>query len=372
MLIIAAAKLRADEEKKKQDAKPGEGAPTLPDLGGPPMPILPKTAFQVGTAVRDIFSGWTGVVVEGPQGEFGELVFIKSDEDQQTYPVRSDQIETIVTPAPPVTEMPVTLPPVAAEGEASGAPAGAPEKKEATPENKPKVGASFIVTDIGDKRKITYASLLAKAKPTISASKLIMEFGYVPVLWDKIVAALTSDGATVLRTNVKVDVRKLVAGGHNMREILVEACKAAGPVYGQTIRRINAVKGGLAVANRIKAARAENKSKLVAGKPTLPMPTQDPGQGMIYAWNDMTKEWYVTSVTAGKRMGMTASEAYSDKRNEERTRGLLFQKWNELAEGIKIKNNDVNKIMDEAFALVKSGKEIKEAITEMVSKYKEK
>jgi hypothetical protein len=261
-------------------------------------------------------------------------------------------------------------------------PEGAPEKEKATAETKPMAAASMIISDITDKRKITYASILEKSKPNISASKLISEFGYVPVMWDRLVAALTKDGATVLRTNVKVDVRKMLASGNNQREILTEACKAGGPVFHATLRRISAVTAGLALANRIKAARAENKAKLVrgytslkatggkqlfydvlqkygieltpqqnksilaeieksgtsdpmviqdiitkgmgvksittikkmgpskmnAGKPTLPMPTQDPGQGMIYAWNDMTKEWYVTSVTASKKIKASYKE----------------------------------------------------------------
>jgi hypothetical protein len=305
ILILAAAKLRADEESKKAEALSGkDGAPTLPYLsvGGPLAPTLAIPQFQVGTAVRDIFSGWGGVVVEGPQGEFGELVFIKSNTDGLTYPVRSAQIERVTTSVAPMSA-PSPAPEVPA------APAeGAPAKEEATKETKPKVGASFMVSDFGDPRKITYKALLEKVKPTISAAQLIKEFGYVPANFDRLVANLISDGVMVLRSNAKTNVRAMLVKGMNSREILLEACSAGGAVRSSTLRRIEAARAGMAVANRIKAARAENRAKVAGGKPTSPMPTQDPGAGMIYAWNPDTNEWYITTVSASKKVKASYKE----------------------------------------------------------------
>ena len=90
LLIVAAAKLRADDNEKKADeaALPGdEGNAVLPDvplLTPPtPMPGMGGSPFQPGAAVREILSGRTGIVVDGPQGDFGSLTFVKADDDQQ-------------------------------------------------------------------------------------------------------------------------------------------------------------------------------------------------------------------------------------------------------------------------------------------------
>lgn len=131
LLIVAAAKLRADDQEKKDEtALPGEGGTSvLPDIPLPGMvPPMGGAAgvgspFQPGAAVREILSGRTGVVVEGPQGDFGTLTFMKADEDQQTYAIPADQLEAVSPEAPPASLMPPVgaepegQPPVPAEGE---------------------------------------------------------------------------------------------------------------------------------------------------------------------------------------------------------------------------------------------------------------
>lgn len=299
--IVAAAKLRADEEAKKaadsgKDAPKG-GPEVLPPVGlGAPMP--PANPFQPGTSVRDILSGMTGVVVDPMDGNFGDLVFVKCDEDGQTYPIRSDQLERVQAAAPSPISAPAApaAPAPAPASPAAPGPAAAPGPKAS------KMEASDIVSDPADPRKLTYGAVLETAKGMVAkgpltASALLKSFGYVPESWDRLFAALSADGVVVLRSSAKTDIRDMVSKGMNAREILMAACSASGPVRSETVRRISAVRGGLDLANRVKAA----KQALLAEKPSKPQPAGDPGPGMVWAWDNTKKDWYALPISAAKK-----------------------------------------------------------------------
>jgi len=388
LAIVAAAKMRADEQEKKG----GPELSTLPPVGdamAPPAPVSTQ-AFPTGTLVRDILSGTTGVVVDPPLGDFGDLVFVKCDQDQQTYPMRSDQLEVlpVAAPAPMVAPVPEAMPApeaaTASEAAAAEAPPteegakpkaslkaarldpsdipagyavqplkpGQPAKDKLTCENcglswddanvtsmtpapsgrcpfecfhknldarlKPKGGIkrlpsgrwkdtngnSYATVEeaaeaeawlhVDDKldedspeaksqheaaveeilsgvkgsilrqedrvshpkaaKTITYGMVLEAAKPTITASKLLAFFGYVPKHWDRIIAALQKDGVTVLRANAAVDVKAMLAKGMNAQEIITDACAKNGPVLKATLQDLRKV--------AIEAAKiADNKAK---------------------------------------------------------------------------------------------------------------
>ncbi len=114
----------ADEEKKsddkpKDDKKPkDEKAPAddkseglgdkppvmegLPNLAPPMIPGMPGSKPMPGAKVRDKLSGQEGVVVPAPPGNFGEVVFVKSDADGLTHPVLSEFLETLPDMMPPM------------------------------------------------------------------------------------------------------------------------------------------------------------------------------------------------------------------------------------------------------------------------------
>lgn len=72
------------------DAGPVDSA-----LPGPPMMDDLGESFAPGTPVREVLSGQTGVVQEQPEGDFGDVIFVKYDSDGMTHPVMSDQIEKL-------------------------------------------------------------------------------------------------------------------------------------------------------------------------------------------------------------------------------------------------------------------------------------
>lgn len=292
LAIVASAKIRADEAAKKPPILEG-----LPPVGLGLEP--PKPSFQTGAAVREILSGRTGVVVDPPASVTShDLVFMKSDDDGRTYPIPADQLERVESsqPAPLAAPAPAPVIPEAA------APKPA-EKPEPKAERKPgpkasKIAASAVVSDAADGRKMTYEALLSQLPKPVTASALLAAFGYVPESWDRVIASLAQDGVVVLRANAKVDVRALLKRGMNPREIVAEACAANGPVRSETLRRIDAVRAGQRLAASIKAAIAENRSKVVADAPTKPQPAGDPGPGMVWAWDKDRQDWYAFPVSA--------------------------------------------------------------------------
>ena len=363
LAIVAQAKIRADEEEAK-------GMNALPDLDGDgipgvPLPGAPMTpTFSTGQAVRDILSGTEGVVVDAPEG-ITDLIFVRSDIDGLTYAIRPDQLEVLPNAAPP---MPMPMP----GGPDAGSDAGAEEVVEEVKDEevvaaslkagksyeeyknspemkairkkrlaeeaedkaagrgpgvepvdptdtiiteegvrhgaKAKLKSTSIVSDPGDLRKITYAKLKTIAGKTITSSKLVAAFGYVPQSWDGIVNALQADGVTVLRAGVKPDVRAMLAKKMNAREILLEACVSGGAIRASTIRRIEAVKNALAISAKLKANKRPKASLFrsrrvkaeIATKPTKPQPSADPGENMSWAWDNTKQEWYLQSFASKK------------------------------------------------------------------------
>ena len=363
LAIVAQAKIRADEEEAK-------GMNALPDLDGDgipgvPLPGAPMTpTFSTGQAVRDILSGTEGVVVDAPEG-ITDLIFVRSDIDGLTYAIRPDQLEVLPNAAPP---MPMPMP----GGPDAGSDAGAEEVVEEVKDEevvaaslkagksyeeyknspemkairkkrlaeeaedkaagrgpgvepvdptdtiiteegvrhgaKAKLKSTSIVSDPGDLRKITYAKLKTVAGKTITSSKLVAAFGYVPQSWDGIVNALQADGVTVLRAGVKPDVRAMLAKKMNAREILLEACVSGGAIRASTIRRIEAVKNALAISAKLKANKRPKASLFrsrrvkaeIATKPTKPQPSADPGENMSWAWDNTKQEWYLQSIASKK------------------------------------------------------------------------
>lgn len=292
LAFVAAAKIKADEAAKnppKPEALPPVG------LGLEP----PRPSFQTGAAVREILSGRTGVVVDPPASiSSSDLVFMKSDDDGKTYPIPSDQLERIESA--PI--MPIAAPAAAPAPVPAEAAIVVPEAAEAKPGPKAsKLAASALVSDAADKRRLSYASLVAKLPKTLTASALLQEFGYVPAGWDRLVASLGEDGIVVLRSSAKVDVRALLKKDMNPREIIAAACAACGPVRAETLRRIDAVNSGRRLAARIKAAIAGNKAKVAAAAPNKPQPPGDPGPDMVWAWDKERMDWYAFPVSASLR-----------------------------------------------------------------------
>lgn len=313
LAIVAAAKMRADQEAKKPPA-------ALPPVGLLDSPS-PQAHFQNGTAVREILSGRTGVVVEPPAGHFGDLVFMKCDDDQKTYPVPGDQLERVeiagTSPLNPVHDLAPKPSPIPAPSAEAVIPEAA--KPGAEPAKKPgpkasRILATAVVTDAPDKRNIIYAALLESLPKPVTSAALIKSFGYVPECWDRLVASLAEDGVVVLRAGTKVDVRGMLKRGMNTREIIADACAASGPVRSETLRRIDAVRAGRELAARIKAAIAENKAKLKAAAPTKPQPGADPGPGMVWAWDNVKMDWYAFPISASLKAKQIAARTAPSKK----------------------------------------------------------
>ncbi len=136
---VDALDIRAAEGDKK-DNKPEDKAPAdpsaAPELGAlpniAPPSLTPTPAVNsVGSAVRDKLSGQTGVVVAPPPGDFGAVIFVKSDSDGMTHPMLADYLELapMAAAAPVMNALPSVEPapgspiPGAGEGPSSMAPA---------------------------------------------------------------------------------------------------------------------------------------------------------------------------------------------------------------------------------------------------------
>lgn len=126
-----ASLLAFDGEESKQNQNPlvPEAPAASPEVASPMVDTLaPVGAFAFGAVVRDILSGHQGEVVQGPAGNFGDIVFVKFGD--QTNPVRQDQLELVTPPIEPLMpEAPVAEPQPEAEDK---------EKKESKGEKKEK------------------------------------------------------------------------------------------------------------------------------------------------------------------------------------------------------------------------------------------
>lgn len=133
-ILALDAPLSPDTQNPLVDNPAVPGLPEIP----PPTPAIPAAPqggglMAVGARVRDILSGREGEVVQGPEGDFGSVVFVKFD-DGKTTPMRGDQLEeTAPAPAPalppaaPVAEAPLPELPELGGGEEK--PAEGEEKK---------------------------------------------------------------------------------------------------------------------------------------------------------------------------------------------------------------------------------------------------
>lgn len=356
-------KIQAAEEAAK-DVPRGTDEPLAP------APLLTPVGskFPVGTKVRDMLSGQTGVVVEAPGGEgldWGGVVFVKLDADGATHPASGDFLEEVPT-APPVAPM-VTPPsapamdvlpapgPTGAEPAAEGSPApGSPipaktpkttnaalfrrrmnarlvnPDRPAAPSSQVKVTAAAdhddpVITRPRDPRRLRYSEMLAKlkAKPEPTHNDALSMVGYVPANWDQLVARLLGDGVVLRSKKEKFDVTAMIKAKFMETEIrYILGCRGV-PMYALD-QAFKTIKGSLPpkakrpyTAGDIKAFRAlydlgaEFTDDLVldemhqfeatelpvgfaAEMPSVPMPTDDPGAGMAWAWNNETKKWYKT------------------------------------------------------------------------------
>lgn len=325
-----------DKIKAAEDLDKAEGLDvprgTDDGLGAPPMmPGLPPRLAQ-GTKVRDKLSGQTGSVAEAPGGpgmDYGDVVFVKWDADGTTRPVLSEFLEPVPTAAPIVPMMPspgagaVQAPPLAPKpglpkavakkpelAEGAAAPdSPIPDKKTSTnaalhrramnarlsrpvtraaaapvaapPAGPAKVSASVaptsddpVITKAGDARALRYSQLVAKLKAGAGKTHgdALTIIGYVPQGWDQLVARLMGDGVMLRSPKSAFDVGAMVKAKFTENEIrYILGCKGV-PMYA-----LDRVFG-----------------QLKAGEPSKPMPTEDPGQGMVWAWNQTTQDWYKT------------------------------------------------------------------------------
>jgi hypothetical protein len=180
------------------------------------------TKFPVGTAVRQIFSGNTGVVVEAPKGEWGSLIFVVSDADGKTYPMSSDQIEAsgstmaVVEPLPlgidPISSDTISEPLVVDDGSDKLSVVSKDSLKGKLVSRESIVKASLnskglvkkvsfcssavpskdedIITDEKDENPIKASELRAMAQKSKNLSSLVAAIGYVPSKWASFVAYL--------------------------------------------------------------------------------------------------------------------------------------------------------------------------------------
>jgi hypothetical protein len=133
-----------------------EIAPALPPMGG-------SGAFAPGSQVRDILSGREGTVQQGPEGDFGNVVFVMFD-DGKTIPMRGDQLESapggMGLPVPTALSEPAPLPADALAVE-------------------PPMGEEPLKED-GEKKEKVKSSLEVKAEPTaknIASNQTEVEVG---------------------------------------------------------------------------------------------------------------------------------------------------------------------------------------------------
>ncbi len=251
------------------------------------LPLTTQQAYQKypeGTRIRDFLSGKEGEVAKAPEGDFGEVVFMKPDGEEKIYAVRLDQIQVInaepAAVAPPVNPEPAAagILPTSTEAapvndddkKASGTPVNSSiqsyrQRLAAARElrNDPRKKAADAITDstpvvaTGDVRRLTFAHLKAhlKALPAATARAAAEYIGYITSSWDATFAALERDGIKLAVESRPVDVKAMLAD-----EIRMMACAASGPV--------------LAAVN----------AKLAGTGPTSPKPTQAPPSGMTWVW----------------------------------------------------------------------------------------
>lgn len=185
-----------------------------------------------------------------------------------------------------------------------------------------------IITRPNDARRLRYSEMVAKlkAKPQPTHHDALTLVGYVPANWDQLVSRLMGDGVVLRSQKASFDVAAMVKAKFMESEIrYVLGCKGV-PMYALD-RAFKAIRGALPpVADRpytaddIKAFRqlyelgteftdADVKAemhqftaedlpvgfaKIKADAPTIPMPTEDPGNGMSWAWDKIGKKWYQT------------------------------------------------------------------------------
>jgi hypothetical protein len=82
----------------------------------------------------------------------------------------------------------------------------------------------------------------------------------------------------------------------------------------------------------------------------MPMPATPPGPGMIYAWNDQTKQWYETSISAKLQAGFGRPPKKVRKEAEALYQKLLADDHKLFKEAYKLypKSNDMGSDTDEA------------------------
>ncbi len=259
------------------------------------MPVERTTSeayaqYPVGTQVRDKMSGNEGVVVDHPEGNFGDVIYMKGPDGKEVA-VRCDQVQSLAEIAPvaaPVAEPVQAPPPPVAEG-------GKPEEEALLAANlktqadqyREKVRAgkellkaaagmedSTVITAPQDDRKLTFAQLKAtlkaeslgnesaapagrrggnvpyKAKPPkenlvrvsrpdkevtsatsgpklLSYASVAKFIGYIPEGWDRLVAALHRDGLNLVAKKYDPTIADMAAKGMSDDEIRFEACQMA-------------------------------------------------------------------------------------------------------------------------------------------------
>lgn len=144
------ANLLAFDGDESKQAAPNplvpDAIPGLPEIPAAPTaaPAVQVVSFPVGALVRDILSGREGEVVQGPEGYFGAITFVRFGD--QTNPMRNDQLEMSAPAAPamPMPEAPVAEPQPEASDEKDVDKEDKKAKKEEAEEEKP-VKASLEV-----------------------------------------------------------------------------------------------------------------------------------------------------------------------------------------------------------------------------------
>jgi len=176
------------------------GIPGLPEIAPPLPPMGGAGPFAPGSQVRDILSGREGTVQQGPEGDFGAIVFVMFD-DGKTIPMRGDQLESapgaVGLPVPPALSEPAPMP---ADALAAEPPMGEEPAKED-----------------GEKKEKVKSSLKVEAEPTaknLASNQTEVEVGDTIIFFSyntPVAAFIPGEGYVVTETKWSVTTSKHIS-----------------------------------------------------------------------------------------------------------------------------------------------------------------
>lgn len=184
------------------------------------------------------------------------------------------------------------------------------EAAKSKPAEKASAPTREFITAKEDPRHLTYEALLTKMKAskTPTHAEALAFIGYLPEKWDLLVARLAKDGVALVSPKRQYDVMSLLKKGHDAAEVRTILASNGVPVHA-----VDAV------------------LKLIAEKPTVPPPSEDPGSGKVWAWDAEKKGWYAAdAVNAAKVAAGGTTGGAGDAID-----------WKETPQALTIKVNEV-------------------------------